>query len=125
MNSLSWLIYLAELTGSLQGAAIFGLVCSVLWFAGLQIGGAFAADFPSDPETAASRRTLSLKAIPFGAVFLLLSCIIPSKTTVYAIAASEMGESALNTETGGKAVKALNAWLDHQIANDKPEGKAE
>jgi len=40
---------------------------------------------------------------------------LPSKDTVYAIAASEVGESVLNSPTGSKAVQALNAWLDRQI----------
>jgi predicted permease len=40
---------------------------------------------------------------------------LPSQETVYAIAASELGETALKSETGNKAVEALNAWLDRQI----------
>lgn len=40
---------------------------------------------------------------------------LPSKDTMYAIAASEVGESVLNSPTGSKAVQALNAWLDRQI----------
>lgn len=33
-------------------------------------------------------------------------------------AASEMDETALNTEKGGKAVDGLNAWLDRQIGEE-------
>ena len=47
---------------------------------------------------------------------VVVSLAVPSKDTVYAIAASEVGEEIVKSETAGKAVKALNAWLDKQIA---------
>lgn len=45
---------------------------------------------------------------------------MPSKDTVYAIAASEMGESVLKSETGSLATQALNAWLKKQITPTAP-----
>jgi hypothetical protein len=45
----------------------------------------------------------------------VISCCLPSQTTMYAIAASQMGEQALKTPLAGKAGKALEAWLDKQI----------
>ena len=48
-------------------------------------------------------------------ITLLLTAAIPGKDTMYAIAASEMGEKILKTETAGKVQQALSAWLDAQI----------
>lgn len=50
--------------------------------------------------------------------FVLLVCVFvftPTRNTMYAIAASEMGEQALHTPTATKAFQALDAWLDKQI----------
>lgn len=53
-----------------------------------------------------------------GIIAALVIIPVPSKDTIYAIAASEMGERALASPTGDRAVKALNAWLDRQIARE-------
>lgn len=50
---------------------------------------------------------------------LLVGSFTPTRETVYAIAASEMGEQALKTPLAGKAEKALEAWLDKQITEKK------
>lgn len=49
-----------------------------------------------------------------GMAMILVTAILPSKDTVYAIVASEYGEKLLHTQTAGKAEKALDAWLDKQ-----------
>jgi len=121
MNTLSWLIYAAGISGNLAGYAMFGVIACVIWFVGLQMAAQHAADFHKDAD-ATLRRRLSMKSFPFAVAFAIISSVIPSKETVYAIAASEMGERAIATPTGGKAVKALNAWLDKQI-EDEPEPK--
>lgn len=46
-------------------------------------------------------------------------CVFPSSGTLYAIAASEMGERVVTSETGGKAIAALNAWLDKQVSRSQ------
>lgn len=51
-----------------------------------------------------------------GMLFWVGAVALPSRETVLAIAASEMGERALQTPTATKAFKALDAWLDKQIA---------
>jgi hypothetical protein len=61
---------------------------------------------------------------PIFVVLWVLAAMCPSKTTIYGIAASQMGEQALKTPLAGKAGKALEAWLDKQIAENEPK-KAE
>lgn len=119
MNELSWLIYAADVAGDAN------IVCSFIFYAGLAAlpiyalvkgaARAFNYDFQRDPVTppiASVSRALWLPVAIAG----VIGVIVPSSGTLYAIAASEMGENVLNSETGGKAVEALNAWLDRQIA---------
>lgn len=129
MNTLSWLIYLAGVTGNL-GAML--AICGGLGIIGCTISifvhGAKAEwrddDYEKEKRVAfqqAQRNSIKWLIAPI--LCLLLSCLLPSSGTVYAIAASEMGEEVLNSETGGKAVQALNAWLDRQInPAPKPAG---
>jgi hypothetical protein len=46
----------------------------------------------------------------------VLTCFSPDKDTVYAIAASEVGDHVLHSKTGTLAEQALDAWLQRQIA---------
>lgn len=112
MNSLSWMIYAADVVGNIQGLCV-----ALLIFGGtglLIVSGCLAADGEYEGRAAAmcNRGWCAI------AVVALLATITPSTTTIYAIAASEMGEKAINTQTGGKAVQALNAWLDRQIKGE-------
>lgn len=124
MNDLSWMIYFASVVGGVNGAIFAVIFGSIIWFVGLQIAGIVAADWPNaDYELASARRSLSFKAFPYFAAAMALQIVVPSQNTIYAIAASEYGEKALNSETGGKAVTALNKWLDKQIESGSESGK--
>src|SRR5262245_34284012 len=109
MNSLSWLIYLAGVVGTARGWAI--AVCAV---SGVALGatafvrlmcGIEDVDFPKDLGPVWKWGIATI--IPAA----LLTAAIPDRTTIYAIAASQAGEQIVNSPTGGKAIKALNAWL--------------
>jgi len=125
MNNLSWMIYLADVAGSVSTVATLVAV-------GAGIGGAVAVvaiaaktDFDNIGERN-KRPCLSTgwKAgkgfFPVAIAAALVASFIPGRNTIYAIAAAEMGEDLINTPTAGKAVKALDAWLDRQIAGDTP-----
>lgn len=108
MNDLSWLIYLADVVGGLRlalGISIFVSIVLIPWAcaAGVDLYNIEVHDLP-------------FKSI--AAWFLILGLVLiitPSKNTIYAIAASEMGEEVLESETASKAMKAVDAWLDRQI----------
>lgn len=119
MNNLSWMIYLAEASGSLS--FVLGLAAVVFLFAAVcKTLAVFCDDFETgNPKTRRKGRIYFAAAFKFAAPLAAASVVLPSSQTVYAIAASEMGEKALNSETGGKAIKALDAWLDRQIAGEK------
>ena len=122
MNNLSWLIYLAGVVNSV-GILAFIVGCGACgaFFAGL---GVSTGEYYDDDEGARKRR-FGYKMVKYSvAAFLacsLLLIVLPGRETIYAIAASEMGEELLNSETGSKAVKALDAWLDRQIADDSDD----
>jgi len=110
MNSLSWLLYIAGVVGNLGGVLIFFTI--VLSLVSLVIAIVYCDDYTEG--RAKGFKIAGLMA--GGAVFcIFLAAFVPSKETVYAIAASEMGEEVLKTPTAQKAFKALDVWLDKQI----------
>lgn len=112
MNGLSWMLYLAEVSSSMAGLLVAGGIAMVI----AAVGAAMWASDEGKPRP--SWVTAFLKIAP---VMLLLAVFLPSSQTVYAIAASEYGEELAKTETAGKAVEALNAWLDRQIGDASAE----
>lgn len=122
MNSLSWLLYAADVSDSIDW--LFNIIQFVSVFGGFFWLFAALLMAESDADAGAWavwRKTGYALLAPafFGSV--LLGSLVPEKDTIYAIAASEMGEEVVKSETAGKAMKALNAWLDRQIAPEKTD----
>lgn len=148
MNELSWLLYAADVAGSVKGMAGVTIGLSAASTVALSIidltkyrATSHRADVkawdermaehirypslypqpesdrPADQDAKTWNPWIAAKAplVALGASALLF-CAFPASGTIYAIAASEMGERVVNSETGDKAVKALNAWLDKQIS---------
>jgi predicted PurR-regulated permease PerM len=86
MNNLSVLFYLADLFDSIT---VLFLIAIVICFAGM----AFNLWGESNEKAWFSNRTLAAMIVAFG---LFIACM-PSKTTMYLIAASEMGEKVLTS----------------------------
>lgn len=126
MNALSWLIYLADVAEEINGIGGAAVVVSFLVGIALLIcfivGGVMTMDAYDDEDRAKAKgpRVFGVKAakiiLPWCAAMVLLATVVPSKETIYAIAASQLGEQVIKSETAGKAIDALNAWLDRQIA---------
>lgn len=117
MNDLSWMLYWADVAGGVGGflgvVGGFVLICSTVAFLPLSVHREDMCE-----ETYDNGIGLAIRGVVIGLIAVTIALFVPAKSTIYAIAASEMGEEALNTETGGKAVKALNAWLDRQIEGE-------
>lgn len=117
MNQLSWLVYLADVCGSIGVlitilVVIFSifLICWVIaYFIGL-------SNF-EEKEWKTWRRCGWFLA-PSCLIIFFLGCFIPGKETVYAIAASQVGEQVLKTPLAQKAGQAIEVWLDKQIATN-------
>ncbi len=117
MNDLSQMLYAADVASSLIVAlAVGGLV-----FSGLALA-FFLASCDTYDDDAKQRWGSKARKFCLAAVALItLWVVVPSKETMYAIAASEMGEQVLNSKIGGKAQEALSAWLDRQIDESAPD----
>lgn len=114
MNDLSWMLYWADMVPSLgRFCGIVGLgflLTRALWFA----RNAWLEDFASGRGIGPAPKWL----IPVALGLMLTATILPSRDTFYAIAASEMGEEALQSPIATKAGKALEKWLDDQLADE-------
>lgn len=113
MNQLSWLLYWGNVAENL-GDLTVGLVILCGF-------GTFTAFFCILEGRMESAKKFTVLFPVLGILFATISAFMPSQTTVYAIAASQMGEQALKSPIASKATQALTAWLDKQIAEDKSQ----
>ncbi len=122
MNDLSWLLFWADaLPGIAQALAITCGLLTVflifLYILGVTQGfGSWTRE--SDQHLAKSNREFGRWWVLTFSIWML-TFIVPSTNTFYAIAASEMGEEFTKTKTFNKASAALDAWLDKQIEKPK------
>jgi hypothetical protein len=131
MNSLSWLIYLASLSGSISeffaalafmgaAVAIAGFVFSMMW-----TDGSYGGDRRMKGYEEMRQRGKYLAPRGLWALIVLgsISVILPSSNTIYAIAASEVGERLITDETvkglASDSTKALQQWIKKQIEPEK------
>lgn len=122
MNDLSWMLYWADVLPSLSVtvtvlSAVSGLAAIILVPTVFIIG--------EDDGWSVVKRGVRAIRYPLYAWLALLAAaqFVPSRDTFYAIAASEMGEEALKSPIASKAGKALENWLDQQLADEKGEAK--
>lgn len=140
MNQLSWLLYIANVAGTLSTITMLTSILTTalslfvffVWVSckdyGMEEYQARRSSY--DKPTLYIRTPEDLKAgrdflkttkriwktsLSVAIVSLGLFILTPRAETVYAIAASEMGEQILKTPTASKAIKALESWLDKQI----------
>ena len=117
MNNLSWLLYLADVCDSFKGivTGLLVLSCCGAVFLGVAI---LVLLVEESTEKGWAIWRLTLKYVIGLFLFSSISMVlIPQKSTVYAIAASEVGEKVIESPTAKKAVDALNRWLDQQKVN--------
>lgn len=131
MNQLSWLLYAADVVGGLGSLSAFLALVSALALVltlCVRVGiAAHEADYGrTAPENVMKllSKTQKWAATVFG-LAALVAVLTPEKETLYAIAASEVGERVVSSPTANKAVQALNHWLDEQINEAAPQGKPE
>lgn len=110
MNNLSWLLLLADLTQNIS--ITIGIVAGLLL-----VGGAGAAfgHFLVDEDTERAGpiiKTFLWITIPL----FIVNAFIPSKTTIYMIAASEMGETVINSPETKKMFDLLKTKIEEQLA---------
>lgn len=120
MNNLSWFLYLTEVLNSFGTFLSIVGVFSLIAF-GLTV---FFITVENSSYYRKEKLPYPKKIYFFSALASIgLATFFPAKETMYAIAASEMGEEVLKSETANKAQQALNAWLDEQIKSAKKESE--
>lgn len=104
MNTLSVLIYLADILPRISTS--IGVLSTLAGFSLLITAAYNSGEYKNHKYW---------KYLSIPCFFLLVVAFIPSKGTVYAIAASELGEQAVKSEIGVKTQKAVSLWIDYQI----------
>lgn len=118
MNYLSWLIYLANVSDKLSFVMTFMAVATAVAFVIWLIAGCCAVDADYNKDDWRCWRKVGYTLVPIFFVTFIINAILPSKETVYAIAASQVGEQVLKTPLAGKAEHALESWLNKQIKDN-------
>lgn len=105
-----WWMYAADVVGSVSTCLTLASIASVVGY-GVWVIWASLEDAEGPP----------FRLLGWAIAFALVASVIPSTKTMYAVAATQAGKDAIATPTGQKAMKALDAWLDRQIAGEKSE----
>lgn len=133
MNSLSWFLYFAGAVDrltvvmalTLGAVLIFSVIC------GMVIAFSFDGYNDQQRQAGALRRKTSYgllrKSLPCAALIAVFIALTPNKTTLYLIAASEIGQQLAQTEAvseiSKEAYDALRSYLKNITNELKPEKK--
>lgn len=115
MNSLSWLIYLAQVLTSL-GYLFVGMSIILLIAAAI---GVLAACTAYDEDDIKMGRKVARVCVLLCVLCAVVGNVLPNKETLYAIAASQLGERIVQSgevkELSNDAYAALRVWLKKQV----------
>ena len=121
MNSVSWLLYIGGFGDNTTAFGAFGFIAFVIAMVSSITFWASSAP-PMSPENkyvAPIANRVRWVAWPFCIVFTVIALFLPSKNTVYAIAASQVSERIITSDFGNDALTALNIWIKKQIEEKK------
>lgn len=122
MNGLSWFLYLADVVGNVS--IMFIIFAVILFFVsgiGIVVGKLVPWDYrlaTDEVEAKKSRENFGKIGVRGFIIALVLSttaALIPQKTTMYMMAASEMGEMIVQTETGKEIFGELKSTVIDQL----------
>jgi hypothetical protein len=116
MNTLSQILYAADVLSSVSLA--LGLISCVLFIIMLIISGMSVFAWLEIDKVKAFPYKLNYLWLVF-ILMATLSALIPTKNTMYAIAASEMGEDVFKSRVGQKSLAAVELWIDKQLEQPK------
>lgn len=127
MNSISWAIYVGGLG---DNSARFGVLGTLAFFCA--VGGTITWWVTNSPGAIEDKDAVYIRAIakrsrwiswPTCIALWAIALLLPAKDTMYAIAASQVGERVINNAgvqgITNDATKALQQWLEKQIEPEK------
>ena len=139
MDNLFWLLYLGDISESLQSHLylISGLSLGFGLFAALLLSITYFQTSSTDPSSydyevaqklnklAADQRGKITKVLILGMVSLLLGAFTPSKQTIYiyvgASATIDLANKAVDSNLGKKPLKLLENKIDKALEEEMPE----
>lgn len=118
MNSLSWLIYGADIVEGLRSIAIFsGLLAGA--FALIAVISLMASEGETWPWVSARFPKMAVAVL----IPALIVVFLPSRQAIYMIAASEMGQKVYETPATQEMLGDLQAIIKAEIKKLKGEAK--
>jgi len=108
MNTLSWFIYWADVLPAF--ARTLTLLLLLVFFVSFGVNTFLLVEN-------GIKKYIWITLL--SAFMLILTSLIPTQSTLYAIAASEMGEEVYKSEQGQKVVKQLSDWVEAQLKVSK------
>lgn len=120
MNSLSWFLYLAGVTENL--AVALGAIGVLLILGGGIVWLAISISMEFEPDDQARPMLRRLRnAFIAGLVMLVVCTLMPSKSTLYMIAASEIGETVTTTPDAQEILDLLKKRIKSLLTDDAGE----
>lgn len=117
MNSLSWLLYVADVLPTISGVlsffcALSMLASTVAYF----ITMAYVAEVHGEEKEVVIKANKITGRISLCSLFaLLIALLIPSKETFYLIARSEAGEHIVESPRANELMNKINKVIDIQL----------
>lgn len=118
MNSLSWVLYFADIVGGLAGTIGFFSFLAIVFIGFLALFFGYQCDM-GYREQGTWTKPLGYLWIPILA-FILIS-FVPSKQTIYMIAASEVGETVVNNPQTQEMVENLSELIQKKLKEQLEE----
>lgn len=123
MNSVSWFLYATDVIGNLRGVALIAACVFGVIFLGTLACVPISEGDCLDIDNRTTWFKFFWRSLSVALIALTISVFFPSKDTMYAIAASQVGEKVIQNEAvqgiATDATKALQQWIKRQITDDK------
>jgi hypothetical protein len=129
MNSLSWLIYAADVLGGIHGVlAAVMVACVIATIASFILAGVKLDESPMSygeerkadkaelAKVARKRARMGFKFAGAAAVLGVAMAALPGSRTLYLVAASEAGEAVVNTPEAKEILTMLHERIKRELA---------
>lgn len=130
MNSLSWMIYLAEVVNSLNIVLMVAFWLSLvggilLYLIGISAGGEWLSDSAqhkvNKKVARETYRLLGKRCLIGTAIVAPLAIITPSSQTIYMISASQAGETIIKTPEAQEVFNDLKTIIKSKLKEQLPK----
>lgn len=116
MNSLSWLLYAADVAAGISGSLTV-IVLVALFAAAFRVAmGICVYNNTEDYGDIQAAKPTVLKLFAVVLAVITVGSFVPSKETMYLIAASEIGEQVVNSDDAKRVMGKVETWLDNKLS---------